>query len=69
MSSLPFPHDGPMFVVSDTRFAVAYYARDGKKYKRIKELDRQAWKDTTEQEIDADHFWMIAACTERVRAR
>jgi len=57
-----------MSVISDTRFAVAYYARGEKKYKRVKELGCQAWKDTVEQEIDDDHFWMVVACIERGKA-
>ena len=68
MSVLPFPHDGPMSMVSDDRFTVAYYARDGKKYKRVKELGKQAWKDTVEQEITAGHFYMVVACIERRKA-
>lgn len=61
----PFPHQGPVFVIADDRFEVAYYARDYCKFKRVREIGQQTWQETAEQEIDRDHFWMIAACVER----
>lgn len=63
-SRFPFPHQGRVFVVADDRFEVAYYARDYCKFKRIREIACQTWQETVEQEIDQDHFWMVAACVE-----
>uniref|UniRef100_A0A6H1ZX28 Uncharacterized protein n=1 Tax=viral metagenome TaxID=1070528 RepID=A0A6H1ZX28_9ZZZZ len=61
----PFPHQGPVSIVADDRFEVAYYARDYLKFKRVREIGTQTWQDTIEQEIDQDHFWMVRACIER----
>ena len=61
----PFPQQGRIYVVADDRFEVAYYSHDSRKCKRVRELGLQAWSDTIEQEIDADHFWMVVACIER----
>lgn len=68
MPSFPFPHDQRVFIVADDRFEVAYYARGYQKYKRVRELGLQSWLDVPEQEIDHDHFWMVAACIERGKA-
>ena len=64
-SQYPFPHRGPVFVIADDRFEVAYYARAYCKYKRVRELGIQDWSDAPEQEIDHDHFLMVIACIER----
>lgn len=61
----PFSHQGRVLVVADDRFEVAYYARDYLKYKRVREIGLQTWEEAIEQEIDSDHFWMVAACIER----
>jgi hypothetical protein len=65
MPQFSFPHDGPIRVVADDRYEVAYYRRNYLCYKRVRELGLQTWQETTEQEIDHDHFWMMAACIER----
>jgi hypothetical protein len=64
VSQFPFAHDNRVHIVADDRFEVAYYARDGLKYKRVRDVERQTWEDTIEQEIDSDSFWMIVACIE-----
>jgi len=64
MRKFPFKHDSQVHVVSDDRFQVAYYARGYLKYKRVRDMTRQEWKDTIEQEIDNDSFWMIVTCIE-----
>ena len=61
----PFPHQGRVHVVADDHFEVAYYARNYRKYKRIRQIGLQTWEEAIEQEIDNDHFWMVAACVER----
>ena len=65
MPSFPFPHDGPVHLVADDRFKVAYYRRDYLCYKRVREVSKQSWMNTTEQEIDRDQFWMVVACIQR----
>lgn len=69
MPQFPFPHDGPVYTVSDERFEVAYYSLCHVKFKRVREHGKQSWLQVEPQEIDADHFWMVAACTERLRAK
>ena len=65
MSSFPFPHDLQVHVIADDRFEVAYYARDKKKYKRIRKIGTQTWQDTIEQEVDSGLFYFVVACIER----
>lgn len=68
MPQKPFPHNGPIYYVSDHKFEVAYYSHNKLKYKRVRERGKQSWLQVTPQLIDADHFWMVAACIERVKA-
>jgi hypothetical protein len=65
MPRVPFPHDGPIRIVADDNFEVAYYALGWQKYKRIRQLGIQTWQETIPQEITRDEFWMVAACIER----
>lgn len=65
MSQDPFPHDGPIYIVADDRFEVAYYSRGYCKFKRVRELGLQTWQETTPIEIGADQFFMVIACIER----
>jgi hypothetical protein len=64
-SEFPFPYDVQVHVVAGDRFEVALYARDKKKYRRVRELGIQSWQDAPEQEITADHFYMLVACIQR----
>jgi len=64
MRKFPFAHDNRIHLVADDRFQVAYYARGGGKYKRVRDTTRQEWRDTIEQEVDSDSFWMVVACIE-----
>jgi len=65
MTKFPFAHDGPIMRILDDDFDIVHYARDGRKYRRVRRLPSQAWDDTTEREISNDEFWMILACIER----
>jgi hypothetical protein len=65
MPKYPFEHDGPVFILGDDNSETAYYARDGKKYKRICQPLWKGWEHTREQEIDPDTWWMVVACIER----
>lgn len=65
MPLFPFPHDARVYIVADDYYEVAYYSRGNRKYKRIRRLGQQTWQQTGEQQIDHDHFWMVAACIER----
>lgn len=64
MSRYPFSHNGPVYIVYDHRFEIAYYSRLGKKYRRHRDTSCQTWEQTREQEIDKDTFWMVVACAE-----
>lgn len=64
MSEYTFAHDGPVYVSKHNDFDVAYYARDGKKYKRWRYVPGGQWNDANEQEITDDMFWMAIACIE-----
>lgn len=57
--------DLPPTVVSDERFEVALFTRDGKKYRAVRELDKQTWRQAKVEEITSDHFYMIVACVQR----
>lgn len=63
--SYNFEHDSPVYLVSDGVYEVAYYARNYCKFKRVRELARQEWADTIEQQVDSDVFWMVVACIQR----
>lgn len=65
MTKFPFAHDGRVYAVADDEYQIVYYARDGKKFKRIRRILTSNWRHTKEQEIDDDHFWMVVACIER----
>lgn len=67
MIKYPFSHNGPVFTVSDDDFEVAYYSRDGHKYKRIRRPQFESFDEVNEQEINHDVFWMVIACIERSR--
>lgn len=63
--SYNFEHDSPVYLIYDGVYEVAYYARNYRKFKRVREVARQEWTDTTEQQVDSDVFWMIVACIQR----
>lgn len=65
--SAHLPSDTRVHIVADGNFEIAYYSRDGKKYRRVRDCDFQQWEDTVEQEISDDTFWMTVACIERRR--
>lgn len=65
MSQYPFKHDGPVFEILDDDYDVVYYARDGKKYKRVRHFLNQTWEETTEIPVPSDVWWMTVACIER----
>lgn len=67
MLEFPFPYDGRVHLICDERFQIAYYARGYLKYKRVRDTTRQTWKDTIEEEVDSDAFWMVVACIERAK--
>lgn len=67
MKQFPFKHDSRIHLITDERFQIAYYARGYLKYKRVRDIRRQAWKDTIEEEVDSDSFWMVVACIERAK--
>lgn len=63
----PFPYDLKVYVIADDNYEVAYYSLSYLKYKRVRHIGYQTWEETTEQEIDTDHFWMVVACIERAK--
>lgn len=65
MTSFPFSYDTRVYVIADEHFEVAYYAHNGRKYKRTRAIGLQDWSEAKEEEIDRDHFWMVVACIER----
>jgi len=65
MSPFDLPHDGPIHIIADDRFEVAFYAHDGKKYRAWRELGLQTWKEARIEEISADSFYMLVACVQR----
>lgn len=67
MTKYPFIHNGPVYIVSDHEFEIAYYSCLGKKYRRVRDTSSQFWKDTRAIEIDNDTFWMVVACAERIK--
>jgi hypothetical protein len=65
MTRTKFPGGTREYLVFDDVLEIKYYARNGRKFKRVRVIASQEWKDTVEQEIDNDEFWMIVACIER----
>lgn len=65
MTEYTFAHDGPVYLISDDHFEVAYYSRDKRKFKRIRKITSCGWKDTIELEVADGVFWMIVACVEK----
>jgi len=66
MPKYPFPHTGPVYTVLSDTHEIVYYAREGKKFRRIRRVNEPDWDYTTEQEVDNDTFWMVIACVERI---
>lgn len=64
MTEYPFPHNGPVYVIYDRQFEIAYYARDGKKRRRIRNTEKQTWHKTREETIDNDAFWCVVKLVE-----
>lgn len=67
MRTYPFAHDGPVYIVCDHDFEIAYYSRLGKKYRRVRKVIADIWEDTTEEEVDNLTFWVVVACAEMRR--
>ena len=65
MKEHTFVYDGPMYMISDDQFEVIYYSRDKRKFKRVREIGKQAWEETIEQEVAGGVFWMIVAYVEK----
>ncbi len=64
MPQFTFPHNGPVYMIYDDHFEIAYYAREGKKYRRVRNIERQPWRETAEREVDNETFWMVIRMVE-----
>lgn len=64
MTTYPFAHNGPVYVIYDHKFEVAYYCRLGEKYRRLRNTEKQTWPQTKETEIDDDTFWTVVKLVE-----
>lgn len=64
MPTYPFAHNGPVYVIYDRKFEIAYYSRLGKKYRRLCDIEQQAWPQTKEMEVDNDTFWTVVKFVE-----
>lgn len=67
MPRYPFPHDLDVYTLNDGIFEIVYYAHEGRKYKRFRNLNTQGWHDTEPIPLSDEEFWMIVACVERAR--
>lgn len=67
MEHYTFAHKGPVYIVRNHCFEIAYYSHLGKKYRRIRDIDFDTWEETKAVEVDNDTFWMVVACVERIK--
>lgn len=64
MPKYPFKHDGPVYLVQDDDFEIAYYSRNKRKLRRVRKKPNETWAMTVEREIDNETFWMVIALVE-----
>lgn len=64
MPIYPFDHDSPIYLIYDDNFETAYYVRDRKKYRRLREVEKEEWSLTTEEEVNDDTFWIVVTLIE-----